>query len=75
MLDKYGAPDGIDVRLLALVAERMGFEIQYAQYPFNRGLHLLETGEIDLMTGGLRRPERVKAEFFKETSENVSPSQ
>lgn len=66
VLDDYGAPDGIDVRLLELVAERMGLEIQYAQYPFKRGLHLLEVGEIDMMTGVLRRPEREEYLHFVE---------
>lgn len=57
-LDKNGAPGGIDIAFLRLLAERMDLEVRIVQFPFKRGLKLLEYGEIDLMTGMLRCPER-----------------
>lgn len=58
ILDRNGRPDGIDIRLLRTMAEEMGLELRFAHYPFKRGLKMLETGEIDLMVGVLRRPDR-----------------
>lgn len=36
----------------------MGLEITFIRPPFKRGLRMMETGQVDLMTGLLRRPER-----------------
>ena len=58
LLDYNGEPDGIDIRFLEALTDRMGLEIQYVYVPFKRGLSLLDTGEVDLMLGVLRRPDR-----------------
>jgi polar amino acid transport system substrate-binding protein len=63
-VDADGNPQGYDIRLLELLAERLGLRIEYHHYPFSRGLRLMESGEIDMMIGVLRRPEREKYLFF-----------
>lgn len=63
-LDENGTAYGIDISFLQCVATRMGLEIEYKQYPFNRCLYLLEHGEADLMTGVLRRPNRETYLYF-----------
>lgn len=42
----------------------MDLEIEYVHLPFKRGLKMVEHGEIDLMIGVLRRPEREAYAFF-----------
>jgi len=63
-VDKNGTPGGIDVELLKLLADRMSLSAELTNLPFKRGLKMLETGDIDLMTGILRRPEREDYVFF-----------
>jgi polar amino acid transport system substrate-binding protein len=57
-LGPKGEPTGVDVEFLNVVAGRMGLQVEYVHYPFKRGLKMLELGEVDMMTGVLRRPER-----------------
>lgn len=58
VLGPGGEPAGIDVEFLGMLASRMGLSVEYVHYPFKRGLKMMESGEIDLMIGVLRRPER-----------------
>ncbi|MUM78559.1 transporter substrate-binding domain-containing protein [Pseudodesulfovibrio sp. F-1] len=58
VLNPDDEPAGIDVELLEMLAQRMGLTVEYVHYPFKRGLKMMESGEIDLMTSILRRPER-----------------
>ncbi len=58
MHDASGRPAGPDIDFLGAVAERMGLTVEYVELPFKRGLKKLEIGELDMMTGVLRRPER-----------------
>jgi polar amino acid transport system substrate-binding protein len=58
MRDASGTPAGPDIDFLNAVAGRMGLTVEYVELPFKRGLKMLEIGELDLMTGVLRRPER-----------------
>jgi len=59
-----GRPGGIE--FLKLLTQRMGLETEFVVLPFKRGLKMLETGEVDLMTGILRRPNREPALHFIE---------
>lgn len=61
-----GQPGGIDIDFLELVAHRMGLEIEFTILPFKRGLKMLEIGEVDLMVGILRRPDRERIYHFVE---------
>lgn len=54
----HGRETGIDIELLRQLAMRMGMRIDFEHVPFPRGLKAMQDGEIDIMTGVLRRPER-----------------
>ncbi|BDQ33681.1 hypothetical protein JCM14722_12230 [Pseudodesulfovibrio portus] len=58
VLGDDGTPGGIDIEFLHLLAKRMDLALDFVQLPFKRGLKMVEHGEIDLMVGVLRRPER-----------------
>jgi len=58
ILGQDGKPTGVDVEFLDMLANRLGLTVEYVHYPFKRGLKMMESGEIDLMIGVLRRPER-----------------
>jgi polar amino acid transport system substrate-binding protein len=58
ILDDNGHPSGIDIEFLYLLAERMHLTVKFIHLPFKRGLKMLEHGDVDLMVGVLRRPER-----------------
>ncbi len=56
--NEEGVPTGVNIDIMRLIAQRLGYEIRFESYPFRRILLLMESGEID-MTGGLAlRPER-----------------
>lgn len=61
-----GGYGGIDIELLKLVADRMDLELDIETYPWKRGLRMLETGEVDVVTSLLRRPDREKFAHFIE---------
>lgn len=58
VLNEDGYPGGIDIQMLSMLAEEVGCRIEFLNYPFKRGLSMMEAGEVDLMVGVLRRPER-----------------
>lgn len=58
VLNKNGEPTGIDIELMKELAQRLGLRVEYDFVPFKRGLYLLQHGQVDLMTGVLRRKER-----------------
>ncbi|MFH1914388.1 MAG: transporter substrate-binding domain-containing protein [Pseudomonadota bacterium] len=66
VLGPSGEPAGIDIEFVDMLAARMGLTVEYAHYPFKRGLKMMESGEIDLMIGVLRRPEREEYLHFIE---------
>jgi polar amino acid transport system substrate-binding protein len=57
-LDDEGNPDGYDIQFLRLFFDRLGKDMELSHVPFQRGMHLLRSGEMDAMLGVLRRPER-----------------
>lgn len=71
ILDDNGRPSGIDIEFLYLLAERMHLTVKFVPLPFKRGLKMVEHGEVDLMVGVLRRPEReVFAHFLSPAYKN-----
>lgn len=61
-----GGYSGVDIELVRVIAERMSLDIQIVECPFVRALRMMETGELDCMTGVLRRPEREEFVHFIE---------
>lgn len=53
-----GTPGGIDIELLRMLAEKMECRLKFVNLPFKRGLKMLEHGEMDIMIGVLKRPDR-----------------
>jgi polar amino acid transport system substrate-binding protein len=49
---------GIDLEFLQLIAKEMQLKIKFITAPFKRGLVMMEQGNIDVMTGLLKRPDR-----------------
>jgi polar amino acid transport system substrate-binding protein len=58
MLGPGGKPSGKDIEFIDMLAARLGLTVEYVHYPFKRGLKMMESGEIDLMSSVLRTPER-----------------
>jgi polar amino acid transport system substrate-binding protein len=58
VLNNNGEPTGVDIELMKELAQGLGLHVEYEFVPFKRGLYLLEIGQLDLMTGVLRRKER-----------------
>lgn len=50
--------DGPDLRLLTRAASRLGLGIRIRRAPFKRRLIMMKNGDIDMVCGLLRRPER-----------------
>lgn len=53
-----GKPTGIEVDFVNELLHRMNLTPVFVHAPFVRNLKMMETGDIDLMIGVLRRPER-----------------
>lgn len=66
MLNSDGEPTGVDIELMKELAQRLGLRVEYEFVPFKRGLYMLENGQVDLMTGVLRREEREEYLHFIE---------
>lgn len=66
VLDEKGQPSGIDIEFLRLFAKRLGVSLEFHMLPFSRSLKMAELGEIDVMVGVLKRPERERDLFFIE---------
>jgi len=66
ILNAHGLPDGADIRLLRALTEQLDLKLEFHHVPFKRGLKMMENGEIDLMTGVLKRPDREKYLHFIE---------
>lgn len=52
------APDGLDAQILKAVANRANLEIFFQNAPFKRRLLMMKNGDLDLICGLLKRPER-----------------
>ena len=58
MQNEQGELEGPEVELMKLIGERLGLRVEFEVAPFKRCLKYMETGEVDLMSGLLKRPER-----------------
>jgi polar amino acid transport system substrate-binding protein len=68
--------NGIDVKILNAIAEKLKVTLIIREDPFKRRLYLIKNGTIDLMAGLLKRPEREEYIHFvqppyKERSDTV----
>ncbi len=52
------AKDGPDAKILTAIAEELNAEKLFQYAPFKRRLLMMERGDIDMVCGLLRRPER-----------------
>lgn len=66
VVDEEKGYTGIDIEFLRLVAEQLDLKLEFVPLPFKRGLKMVELGEVDLMTGVLKRPEREAVMHFIE---------
>lgn len=53
-----GRITGLSVELVELTLARLGCRVRWVELPWARALVELEAGRLDLLAGGLRRPER-----------------
>jgi polar amino acid transport system substrate-binding protein len=61
-----GLPTGINIDIMTIVAERLGVGIRFEPYPFKRILALLKNGDIDIIGGLEKKPERAMFADFLE---------
>lgn len=66
IINEQGEIGGIDIELLHLLAKEVGCRLKFVGLPFKRGLKMLEIGEIDIMVGVLKRPDREEYLHFIE---------
>lgn len=55
---------GIDIQLVNALLNEIGMEASFQRYPWSRSLEMMRTGEVWLMTGVLRHPERERYIHF-----------
>ncbi len=55
---------GVDVDLARLVLEEAGYEVEFRVRPPARVFHEIRTGELDVLTGPARTPERAEILWF-----------
>ncbi|RBW51888.1 substrate-binding periplasmic protein [Marinobacter sp. F3R11] len=53
-----GPPSGLYVDIFREITERLGWKTYYREAPFRRVLNLIRRGEVDVMLGVLKTPER-----------------
>ncbi|MBH9554240.1 substrate-binding periplasmic protein [Inhella gelatinilytica] len=69
-----GRPGGLQVELAEATFGRMGCKLLWRQLPWARALKDLESGELDVLMGAFRRPEREAYAWFSvpnRTSRNL----
>lgn len=64
MRDLSGKLTGLNVDLMEQTLARLGCRAHWVELPWARALVELEAGRLDLLPGGLRRPEREAYAFF-----------
>jgi polar amino acid transport system substrate-binding protein len=56
--DARGELTGIDIEIARESLQRLGCRLELREQPFARSLHSLELGELDMVPGAFKRPER-----------------
>jgi len=59
-------PTGISVVTLGAIAEGLGCHVTFVRLPWARGLLMLQSGEIDLVSGAFRTAERDRYAWFSD---------
>lgn len=59
-----GQPEGADVEIIKALAASLGLDVEFRFEPFKRLLENMKSGEIDMMAGLLRRPDREEYIYF-----------
>lgn len=62
--DENGEKRGYYADLLTLALQRLGCEARFVDMPWGRGIHELEAGRLDIVTGLLQNPERDRFAWF-----------
>jgi polar amino acid transport system substrate-binding protein len=57
---------GLDVEILNIILAKTGYSSEYTELPWNRHLHYLKTGEIDVAMGVSLNAERARYAVFTE---------
>lgn len=55
---------GIDIELVRALFKEVNITPNFVRFPWARSLQMLQTGEADLISGALKRPEREETMFF-----------
>ncbi|MGB6189427.1 MAG: transporter substrate-binding domain-containing protein [Aeromonas molluscorum] len=58
ILKSDGSFEGLDVDILAALARHIDVPIKVERFPWGRALHRMQTGQVDLMIGLAKTPER-----------------
>ncbi|MBF7731253.1 substrate-binding periplasmic protein [Pseudomonas sp. N040] len=64
MLDAQGRLHGITADLMREALQRMGCTVRFVELPWARGLHNLEKGSLDILSGALPTAERARFAHF-----------
>lgn len=56
--DSHGKITGLEVDLVKALAKEAGFQAEFIDYPWNRALEMLKSGDLDVLMTMTRTPER-----------------
>ena len=62
-----GVFQGMGVELVQELAQRLGYDVQFELYPWPRALHLVESGQADVLVGLYKTAEQEDRFLFAET--------
>lgn len=63
---RNGTIEGIDKQLVTALLKEVGITPKFVVYPWVRALELIKSGEVDMLSGVLKRPEREDHMIFIE---------
>ncbi len=64
--EQNGVCDGVEAVLTQEIAKNLNAQVEFRILPFKRGLYEMEHGQIDMMSGVLKTPEREAFLYFIE---------
>lgn len=62
-----GRPEGLVVALLGEVAKRTGIKVKFVEVSFQRGMYMLDTGDVDIMPGLFKTKDREEKYLYVDT--------